>query len=104
MWFVYIVRCADDTLYTGIAKDVTRRIEEHNSNNVLAASYTRARRPVALVHREAVKTRSAAARREYEIKQMTRLEKEYLIGQRGVKMESSKEQFPTAEYDEFAKT
>ena len=83
MWFVYIVRCADDTLYTGIAKDVTRRIEEHNSNNLLAASYTRARRPVALVHREAVETRSAAARREYEIKRMTRQEKEDLISQGG---------------------
>ena len=80
MWFVYIVRCADGTLYTGIARDVTRRVEEHNSNNLLAANYTRARRPVALVHREAVKTRSAAARREYEIKQMTRHEKEALIG------------------------
>jgi putative endonuclease len=80
MWFVYIVRCADRTLYTGIARDVTRRVEEHNSNNLLAANYTRARRPVALVHREAVKTRSAAARREYEIKQMARHEKEALIG------------------------
>ena len=79
MWFVYIVRCADDTLYTGIAKDVARRVEEHNSNNLLAANYTRARRPVALVHRETVKTRSAAARREYEIKQMTREGKEALL-------------------------
>ena len=79
MWFVYIVRCADDTLYTGIAKDVARRVEEHNSNNLRAANYTRARRPVALVHREAVKTRSAAARREYEIKQMTREGKEALL-------------------------
>ncbi len=86
MWFVYMVRCADATLYTGIAKDVTRRVEEHNSNNLLAANYTRARRPVALVHREWVKTRSAAARREYEIKQMTRQEKEVLIGKgRGLK-------------------
>lgn len=86
MWFVYIVRCADGTLYTGIARDVTRRVEEHNSNNLLAANYTRARRPVALVHTEAVKTRSAAARREYEIKQKTRHEKEALIGKgRGLK-------------------
>jgi putative endonuclease len=83
MWFVYIVRCADDTLYTGIAKDAARRVEEHNSNNLLAANYTRARRPVALVHREAAKTRSEAARREYEIKQMTRREKEDLIGRGG---------------------
>ena len=79
MWFVYIVRCADDTLYTGIAKDVARRIEEHNSNNRLGAAYTRGRRPVVLVHREAVKTRSAAARREYEIKQMTRAGKQALL-------------------------
>jgi len=66
-------------LYTGIAKDVARRVEEHNSNNRLAAAYTRARRPVALVHREALKTRSAAAKREYEIKQMTRQEKQALL-------------------------
>ena len=79
MWFVYIVRCADGTLYTGIAKDVTRRVEEHNSNNRLAAAYTRGRRPVALVHREAAKTRSAAARREYEIKKLTRRGKEDLV-------------------------
>ncbi|MBI3527255.1 MAG: GIY-YIG nuclease family protein [Betaproteobacteria bacterium] len=79
MWFVYIVRCADDTLYTGIAKDVARRVEEHNSNNLLAANYTRARRPVAMVYEEAVETRSAAARREYEIKQMTRQRKEELL-------------------------
>ena len=82
MWFVYIVRCADDTLYTGIAKDVARRVAEHNSSKRLAASYTRGRRPVALVHREVVKTRSAAARREYEIKQLTRLEKERLLAKR----------------------
>jgi putative endonuclease len=79
MWFVYIVRCADDTLYTGIAKDVARRVEEHNSNDLLAANYTRARRPVALVHSEAVDTRSAAVKREYEIKQMTRQGKDELL-------------------------
>jgi putative endonuclease len=79
MWFVYIVRCADDTLYTGIAKDVGRRIEEHNSSDVLAASYTRGRRPVALVYREAADTRSTALKREYEIKQLTRQEKDELL-------------------------
>lgn len=82
MWFVYIVRCADETLYTGIAKDVARRVEEHNSNDVLGANYTRARRPVALVYTEAVESRSEAAKREYEIKQLTRLRKvELLKGQ-----------------------
>jgi len=74
-----MVRCADGSLYTGIAIDVARRIEEHNSNNVLAANYTRARRPVTLVYREAAATRSAAGQREYQIKQMSRREKEALI-------------------------
>jgi len=78
-WVVYIVRCADATLYTGIAKDVSRRVEEHNSSNVLAANYTRARRPVVLVHQEMTATRSTAGKREHEIKRMTRLEKEALI-------------------------
>jgi putative endonuclease len=84
MWFVYIVRCADDTLYTGIAKDVERRIEEHNSSDVLAASYTRGRRPVALIYREAADTRSTALKREYEIKQLTRQEKEELLKTTGL--------------------
>jgi hypothetical protein len=55
-WTVYIVRCADGSLYTGIAKDVARRVAEHNSNGPLAANYTRARRPVVLVYREAAAT------------------------------------------------
>jgi len=78
-WSVYIVRCADETLYTGIAKDVARRVEEHNLNDLLAASYTRARRPVVLVYQEAAATRSEALKREYQIKQMSRAEKERLL-------------------------
>ena len=78
-WIVYIVRCADGTLYTGIAKDAGRRVEEHNSSNVLAARYTRARRPVVLVYHEMTPTRSTASKREYEIKQMSRLQKEALL-------------------------
>lgn len=73
------MRCADGSLYTGIARDVARRVGEHNASNVLAARYTRARRPVTLVYREAAATRSAAGRREYQIKQMRRQEKEALI-------------------------
>jgi len=76
---VYIVRCADGTLYTGIAKDVMRRVEEHNSSNLLAASYTRGRRPVVLVYQEAAPTRSTASKREYEIKQLSRADKEALL-------------------------
>jgi putative endonuclease len=78
-WIVYIVRCADGTLYTGIAKDVMRRVEEHNSSNLLAASYTRARRPVVLVYQETTPTRSTASKREYEIKQLSRADKEALL-------------------------
>ena len=77
-WSVYIVRCADGTLYTGIATDVARRVEEHNANNILAARYTRARRPVVLVYEEAAATRSAAGKREHEVKRMSREEKEAL--------------------------
>jgi putative endonuclease len=79
MWFVYIVRCADNSLYTGICKDVMRRIEEHNSSGALAASYTRSRRPVTLVYSEQAETRSAALKREYEIKQLTRQEKDEFL-------------------------
>jgi putative endonuclease len=78
-WNVYIVRCVDCSLYTGIAKDAARRVEEHNSNDLLAANYTRTRRPVALVYQEMAATRSAALKREYEIKQMSRQEKEALF-------------------------
>ena len=78
-WHVYIVRCTDDTLYTGITRDVERRVDEHNTSNALAASYTRSRRPVTLVYREPAATRSAASKREYELKQMTRREKDALV-------------------------
>lgn len=81
-WSVYIVHCADGSLYTGIATDVARRVEEHNASNLLAARYTRARRPVVLVYQEAVASRSAAGKREYELKQMSREEKEALAAGR----------------------
>ena len=76
------MRCADGSLYAGIAKDVARRVGEHNANNVLAANYTRARRPVMLVYQTAVATQSAAAKREYEIKCMSKEEKEALVRSR----------------------
>ena len=79
VWAVYIVRCADGSLYTGIACDVARRVAEHNADNRLGAGYTRARRPVALVFQESAATRSAAGKREYQIKQMSRREKLELI-------------------------
>jgi putative endonuclease len=78
-WYVYIVRCSDDSLYTGITKDPERRVDEHNYNNLLGALYTRGRRPVKLVYKEVRKTRSEAAKREYAIKQLDRNEKEALV-------------------------
>jgi len=78
-WFVYIVRCADDTLYTGIALDPRRRVAEHNGDGRVGARYTRGRRPVRLVHSERRASRSAAARREAEIKRLPRAGKEKLI-------------------------
>ncbi len=78
-WFVYIVRCADNSLYTGITKNIVRRIDEHNNNNRSASAYTRARRPVVLVHQESFLTRSQATKREYQIKLLSRKEKDELL-------------------------
>ena len=77
-WHVYIVRCRDGTLYTGIARFLETRIEEHNSGDA-GARYTRSRRPVSLVYDEEALSRSAALKRENEIKKMTRTAKKKLI-------------------------
>jgi predicted GIY-YIG superfamily endonuclease len=76
-WYVYMVRCADGSLYTGIATDVERRVAEHNAGQ--GARYTRGRGPVTLVYREQVKDRPAALRREYAIKQLRATRKRALI-------------------------
>jgi putative endonuclease len=78
-WWVYIVRCGDGSLYTGIATDAERRVAEHNDSDQQAAKYTRARRPVVLVYRERCGSRAEAARREYAIKRLERKEKLSLI-------------------------
>ena len=79
MYYVYIVKCADETLYTGIATELDRRIVEHNESDK-GAKYTRVRRPVSLVYSEEYPDRSAASKREYEIKKkMSRAEKLELI-------------------------
>jgi predicted GIY-YIG superfamily endonuclease len=77
MWTVYIVRCADSSLYTGIAKNVERRIKQHNAGR--GAKYTRSRLPVELVYSESADTRETALRREIEIKRLKRGEKLKLI-------------------------
>lgn len=80
-WFVYMVRCSDNTLYTGIAKNVEKRIREHNSEKG-GARYTRARRPVTLVYTETASSRSEAAKREWNIKRLGLAKKMALIEQR----------------------
>ena len=78
MHYVYMVRCADGSLYTGYARDVEKRIVEHNTSPK-GAKATRGRRPVILVHSENFETRSGAMGREAEIKKLTRAKKEELL-------------------------
>jgi putative endonuclease len=72
-WQVYILECADGSLYTGIARNLDERIAAHN--NGTGAKYTRGRRPVKLVYQENVTSRSIALRREITIKKLTRADK-----------------------------
>ncbi len=74
-----MLRCADNTLYTGITIDIERRVREHNEDNKKAARYTRARRPVTLVYQEACENRSAASGREHYLKQLSVAQKTALI-------------------------
>lgn len=76
-WYLYIVRCADDSLYTGITTNVTARIAIHNAGK--GAKYTRSRRPVVLVKKIRCKDESRARKREMEIKKCTRAKKEAFI-------------------------
>lgn len=76
-WYVYILRCRDNTLYTGITDDVPRRLEAHNAGK--GAKYTRGRGPVTLCYQEKQESYSAALKREYAIKQLSRTEKMLLI-------------------------
>lgn len=77
-WYVYIVECADGSLYTGISTDVDRRLLEHNYS-LKAAKYTRSRRPVKLVWSKEVENRSEASKEEYKIKRLSRKKKLDLI-------------------------
>lgn len=80
-YFVYIVECADETLYTGYARDLETRIETHN--NGLGAKYTQNRLPVELKHFESFETKSEAMKREYAIKRLSRKQKILLIESKG---------------------
>lgn len=79
MWFVYIIRCADNSLYTGISKCVERRFQEHCEGGAKSAKYLRGRSPLALVFQASVGNRSEASKVEYAVKQLSKAEKESLI-------------------------
>jgi predicted GIY-YIG superfamily endonuclease len=76
-WYVYMLRCRDDTLYTGITDDLARRLEAHNAGK--GAKYTRGRGPLAVVYREECADKSTALKREHAIKTLTRAQKLALI-------------------------
>jgi predicted GIY-YIG superfamily endonuclease len=91
-WFVYVLRCADGTLYTGITKDLARRTKQHNAGT--ASRYTRSRRPVKLVYQEPHRNQSLALRREAAIKKLTRRQKVALIGVGEMRRADSQAAFP----------
>jgi putative endonuclease len=77
-WFLYVLRCADDTLYTGTTTDISRRIDEHNTKKC-GAKYTKTRRPVELIFWLDFENRSQAQKAEYKFKKLTRTQKEKII-------------------------
>ena len=77
IWYLYIIRCGDDTLYTGITTDVEKRLEAHRTGK--GAKYTRGRQPLEVVYRECCGTHSDALKREIAVKHMSRQKKEELI-------------------------
>jgi len=78
-WSVYILRCADNSLYTGVTTDISRRLEQHNGMVKNGAKYTRNRQPVELVYQENSVSRSEACKREFAIKCLSKSQKEHLI-------------------------
>ena len=78
-WYLYILRCADGTLYTGITTDVEKRLDAHRLGK--GAKYTRGRSPLELVYREECGSHSDALKREAAVKKMSRIQKEQLIGE-----------------------
>lgn len=80
MWYVYILECSDLTLYTGITNNVEKRIDTHNKKK--GAKYTKTRTPVKLMYQQTFETKSLAAKEEWRIKQLTRIQKISLINQK----------------------
>ena len=77
-WFLYIVECKDGSFYTGITKDLKRRIKMHNDGK--GAAFTRSRRPVEMIYQELVSSRARALVREFKVKALSRKQKEALVG------------------------
>jgi putative endonuclease len=82
MWFLYVLRCSDGTFYTGVATDVQRRLNEHNTSP-RGAKYTKTRRPTELVYWTEFEDRSKAQKAEYRFKKLTRRQKEEIINENG---------------------
>ena len=82
MFYLYILRCSDNSLYCGQTNNLKKRIQEHNYDKFRSAKYTKGRRPVKLVYFEKYKTIKEALRREYEIKKWTKVKKEVLVKKR----------------------
>lgn len=78
-WYVYMLRCSDNSLYTGITTEIERRVVEHNTSDKLGAKYTRVRRPVTLVYSEESPNRQTASQREYQLKRLSKKSKETLV-------------------------
>jgi len=78
-YFVYILKCNDNTLYTGITTNIPRRVSEHNGEGKLGAKYTKMRRPVKLIYESKHKDRSEASKEEIRIKKMSKKQKEELV-------------------------
>lgn len=77
-WFVYFLRCNDNSLYTGITTDVNRRLHQHNHTK-LGAKYTRAKRPVTLAFIETAPDKSTACKREYQLRTLSKIKKEQIV-------------------------
>ena len=80
-WFVYFLRCADNSLYAGVTTDLKRRLQEHNHSNKLGAKYTRVRRPVSLAYAETAENRQTACKQEYQLRKLKKAKKEQLVNQ-----------------------
>ena len=78
-WHVYLLRCADNSLYCGITNDIAKRLRQHNGEIKGGARYTQTRRPCQLVYQEQAENRQAACQREYAIKQLSKSAKEALL-------------------------